>query len=162
MTEQGCIQKREAGRCGAVEMRPASLCDLDVIMSIERASFQTPWSRLAMAVEMTGRSWSRVVSATIDGQVVGFMVYWLVVSEIHLLNIAVDPKWRRFGVASAMMKHLRAEGAANSFSEILLEVRVSNHAARSLYERFDFEQISVRPKYYADSGEDALLMLLSL
>jgi [ribosomal protein S18]-alanine N-acetyltransferase len=147
-------------RSFAPAFRDATLCDLDSIYTIEEASFSSPWSRAALAAEITERSWSRFIVATLHGQLVGYMIYWVVASEIHLLNLAVDPMWRRCGIGTALLSHLIDQAKEKKQTEIFLEVRVSNHSARRLYRRFDFEPLSVRRGYYADTGEDALVMSL--
>ena len=90
------------------------------------------------------------------------MVYWVVTTEAHLLNLAVDPVWRRHGVAKNLMTHLISTCRADNLTEILLEGRVSNTAAKHLYRQLHFEEIAIRPRYYSDNQEDALVMSLLL
>jgi len=154
--------KRRRRLAESLDLRAATLEDLDSIVSIERASFPTPWPRSAIAKDIAGRNWSRVVVATCDGDIVGYMIYWIVATELHLLNLAVDTRWKRCGVATALLEHLISTGKEGGMDEVLLEVRVSNHAAQRLYSRFGFEQLAVRRGYYSDSGEDAIVMWLLL
>lgn len=152
----------EAGRAaeGRIVVRTANRGDLDAIMEIERASFSTPWSESAMAQEIEGRDWSRVAVAVAGNRVAGFMVYWEIVDEVHLLNFAVHPAARRHGVGRAMMGRLVTGLEAEGCSSILLEVRVSNHVAQRLYRSFGFAPVSRRVKYYCDNNEDAIVMCL--
>ncbi len=147
---------------GRVGLRPATLHDLDGIMAIEQISFSAPWPRTAFAEEIEGRSWSRVIVAEENDRVVGFIVYWIITTELHLLNLAIDPQWRRRGIASSLVEHLVERGRKERRTEILLEVRITNRSARDLYHRFGFRKLAVRPGYYTDNGEDALVMSLRL
>lgn len=137
--------------------------DLDAVMEIERLGFSTPWVREAFVDELA-RPWARleVLRHQASRQVVAFCNYWLVADELHILNIAVHPSERRRGHASRLLAHIVSEARRASFRLLMLEVRVSNQAAQSLYRKFGFREIGRRPKYYADTGEDALLMDLEL
>ncbi len=144
------------------DVRPATLEDLNAILGIEQRSFSSPWPEFVLAEEIAKRSWSRVRAACTDETVVGFMVYWTVVSELHLLNLAVHPRWRRSGIGTLLMTDLVETAQRESFEEIILEVRASNEHARALYHRFGFKALDVRRGYYTDTGEDAVVMALEL
>jgi ribosomal-protein-alanine N-acetyltransferase len=90
------------------------------------------------------------------------MVYWIVTTEVHLLNLAVDPGQRRNGIAKKLMIYLIETSRSANLKEILLEVRLSNLSGKNLYRQLGFEEIAIRPKYYSDNQEDALVMLLQL
>ncbi len=138
-------------------VRGARSEDLDAIMEIERACFGSPWPRRAMREEISRlRIWSRAEVAMLEGEVGGFSVYWVVATELHLLDLAVAPKFRRRGVARALVEHMleREDG----IDLVVLEVRKSNSAARGLYRSFGFAELGVRERYYADDGEDAIVM----
>jgi ribosomal-protein-alanine N-acetyltransferase len=133
--------------------------DLDAIMAIEKLSFPTPWARQAFSEEVA-RPWARleVLRRMKTGDVVAFCNYWLVADELHILNVAVHPDERRRGHAARLLEHILSEASRNKTRVVLLEVRLSNHAARTLYRKFGFREVGTRPRYYADNGEDALLM----
>ncbi len=137
----------------------STAADLDAVMEIERLCFPTPWPREAFADELA-RSWARleILRQSSSGRVVAFCNYWLVSDELHILNIAVRPDERRHGHASTLLRHILAQARTASFRVLSLEVRTSNHAAQALYRKFGFKEVGLRPKYYADTGEDALLM----
>ncbi|MCP4602671.1 MAG: ribosomal protein S18-alanine N-acetyltransferase [Proteobacteria bacterium] len=143
-------------------IRAATLNDLDAILAIERSSFAFPWPNSAFTEEIEGRSWSKVVAADCDDKLVGFMIYWIVANEFHLLNLAVDPAWRRRRIAYGLVQSLIGSAKAEKRARVLLEVRVSNQAALELYKHFRFEPLAVRPGYYSNNGEDALVMSLQL
>jgi ribosomal-protein-alanine N-acetyltransferase len=76
--------------------------------------------------------------------------------------LAIDPEWRRKGVARNLMTHLIETCASDNLTEILLEVRVSNTVANNLYRKLGFKEIAITPNYYSDNREDALVMSLQL
>ncbi len=157
-----CDLSKAKERDGVWTIRPATLVDVDAILAIERASFAEPWPRSAFLSEIDSRQWSRVPLLYHKDVLVGFMVHWIVATELHLLNLAVESTWRRRGVAHRLVEHLVATARQDECTEILLEVRVSNEGARRLYCGFGFESVGIRPGYYPDNGEDALLMSLQL
>jgi ribosomal-protein-alanine N-acetyltransferase len=132
--------------------------DLDAVQRIEKASFPTPWPAYAYRQEIETNRMAHYIVARVGEEVVGFAGIWLMVDQAHITTFAVDPEWRRQGVGSQMILTLlrmsRTLGARNA----TLEVRLSNLAARRLYERFGFRPVGVRPRYYTDNGEDALIM----
>jgi ribosomal-protein-alanine N-acetyltransferase len=85
---------------------------------------------------------------------------WLIFDELHINNLAVLPEWRRRGVASALLRHVLAEGAAGGATRATLEVRASNVPAIALYEGFGFVTRGRRPRYYTNPAEDALILWL--
>ncbi len=145
-----------------VSLRGASPEDLDSVMDIERACFSSPWPRSVMAEEIQGQGCSRVEVAEETQGVTGFMIYWVVPPEAHLINLAVAPWAQGHGVGRAMVDRLLAVARDEYVSQIFLEVRASNLVAQRLYRGMGFEQIDVRRGYYADNDEDALVMYLEL
>ena len=95
-----------------------------------------------------------------NNEVVAFCHYWLVVDEIQVMNIATHPTHRRRGLAQALLIHLLRE--EREVASLTLEVRKSNEAAQSLYEKMGFRKVGARSKYYSDNQEDAVLMTLTL
>lgn len=137
--------------------------DLVAIAEIERLSFPTPWSIDAFAEELT-RPWARleVLRLAPAEKPVGFCNYWLVADEVQIINIAVHPEARRQGFAALLLGHIIEQAKRACFRVLSLEVRISNQPAQSLYRKFGFRDVGLRPRYYADNGEDALLMDLTL
>jgi [ribosomal protein S18]-alanine N-acetyltransferase len=106
------------------------------------------------------RTWSRLRAVRDEsGAVLGYALFWHVVDEVHLLNVAVAVSARRRGLGRALMEDLLAYARANGIVRILLEVRASNAAALSLYASLGFTRFNVRLRYYSD-GEDAIEMQL--
>ena len=137
--------------------------DIDAVIEIERLSFPSPWGREAIIEEM-GRAWARldVVRDAESGALASFANYWLVADELHILNIATHPEWRRQGHATRLLAHMIDVARAVPCRLITLEVRRSNVSAQRLYRRFAFRAVSVRPNYYAEDQEDAIVMLLEM
>jgi ribosomal-protein-alanine N-acetyltransferase len=144
-----------------IEIAPMQPEDLDAVDEIERFSFKNPWPAKVFAEELT-REWARVDVAREHGRLIGFVDYWLVHDEIHLLAIATHPDVRRRGIGGQLLAHLIALGRERGSSLITLEVRKGNRPAVALYERAGFAVVGVRPRYYSEDGEDALVMTLEL
>lgn len=132
--------------------------DLDRIMEIEQDAFTTPWTRESFILEITKNQLARYIVAEIDNIVVGYGGIWLIIDEGHITNIAVDRDYRKMGAGKSLVEgliHLCAEGCIGSMT---LEVRESNIAAQSLYKKYGFIEAGIRPKYYLDDNEDAIIM----
>jgi ribosomal-protein-alanine N-acetyltransferase len=136
-----------------------SAAELDAILAIERASFTNPWTREMYLSEFRNRDVSFLfVARNAERCPIGFCAFWRVQDELHINNLAVLPEYRRAGVASALLERVLAEGRRHKAVLITLEVRASNEAARRLYDRFGFTLAGVRPEYYSEPTEDALIL----
>ena len=141
-------------------IRKMTLDDIDQVIAVDRMSFSLPWPERSFRFELTDNPASRCWVAELNGKLVGMIVAWLIVDEVHVATIATHPDFRRQGIAKRLLSYtlreLRNEGAQSSF----LEVRASNYAAQDMYRKFGYEASGVRPRYYKDNDEDALLMTL--
>ena len=139
----------------AVEIRRLTYADLPQVVAIERRAFTTPWS-LAMFVLELSKASGICLAADVDGELTGYLVCSRYDTVWHVMNVAVDPDRLRRGIATALITALleRVEDDA----QLTLEVRRSNARALALYERFGFRSVGVRPRYYADNGEVAVIM----
>jgi ribosomal-protein-alanine N-acetyltransferase len=153
-----------------LEIRRMSPADLEEVMVIERAAFRHPWSPELFRRELE-HDWSTILvavepltSASGKGseRIVGFLIYWLVHDEVHILNVAVAPENRRNGIARMLMSETERRAHQASASLLTLEVRRSNQAALELYREFEYRAVGVRPNYYVDEGEDAIVMVKEL
>jgi len=140
-----------------LRLRPARKEDLPAILAIERLSFPTPWQATHFFVELY-RDYARLWVAEIEGQVVGYICFWIIADEAHLANIAVHPSCRGQGVGSELLRVFLRFARRRGARRALLEVRASNRVARRFYEKFGFEKDGVRRSYYQDTKEDAVLM----
>ena len=135
--------------------------DLDEIMVIEEACFPTPWPRQVFDMELKSpRSFARVTR--IDGVIVGYIVSWMIYDEVHVLNIAVHPDFRRMGIGENMLRDCLDFFLRKGAKHAILEVRRGNLGAKRLYEKLGFRSIGIRRGYYVDTGEDAIVMMLSM
>ena len=140
------------------------LQDLDDVMEIEKLSFRAPWSRQVFVEELE-RDWAHVdvlKAREPDAPVIAFINYWLVRDEVHVLNVASHPEHRRRGHGSRLIEHVITFARREACRYITLEVRRSNHGAIRLYRKFGFRPVAIRPSYYVEDNEDALVMLLDL
>jgi len=140
-----------------VLIRPLKMSDLDAVDVIERRSYPTPWSRSMFAGELAKPA-SICLGAFVDDELVGYMIISRYVDAWHVMNLAVDPEYRRRGIASLLLDRLfetTDEGTRRGYT---LEVRVSNEGAIRLYERAGFRARGIRRGYYTDNREDALIM----
>ncbi|HEU4599751.1 MAG TPA: ribosomal protein S18-alanine N-acetyltransferase [Solirubrobacterales bacterium] len=151
------LSKQPSELTQEVQIRRLAYSDLPAVISIERRSFPTPWS-LAMFVLELSKPSGICLAASAGGELVGYVICSRYDQVWHLMNIAVDPGHRATGIAGRLMRRLIEDaGGALPFT---LEVRVSNRRAIGMYERFGFRSAGVRPRYYHDNGEDALIMWL--
>jgi len=137
--------------------------DLDAVQRIEKVSFSSPWPSYAYRQEIENNRLAHYIVAraagqVVGGQVVGFAGMWMMVDQAHITTFAVDPAWRRQGIGARMVLALLRMAETLGARQATLEVRLSNMGARRLYERFGFRPVGVRPRYYTDNGEDALIM----
>jgi len=137
------------------QVRALNFSDLPQVIAIERRSFPTPWS-LAMFVLELSKPSGICLAAVEDGQILGYVICARYDEALHVMNIAVDPDHRRAGVASMLLDSVIAR--AGEDANYTLEVRVSNAGAIALYERYGFHGVGTRRRYYADNGEDAIIM----
>ena len=140
----------------AVDIRRLTYADLPQVIAIERRAFPTPWS-LAMFVLELSKPSGICLAAVRDERIVGYLVCSRYDTVWHLMNVAVDERLRRGGIATALLERL-FERADRSGAQYTLEVRLSNDPAIALYERFGFHSAGLRRGYYHDNKEDALIM----
>lgn len=131
--------------------------DVKRVSELERICFRTPWSYSSLLGELSNDVAYYVV-AEIDGLIVGYAGVWIMFDEEHMTNIAVDPEFRKKGIARKMILHLMKEGLKKGAERMTLEVRENNHSAQRLYASLDFAFAGIRKHYYTDTGENALIL----
>ena len=152
------------GKEGEITIDFMRKVDIDQVLAIERTSFSMPWSRNLFLSEFRSPLVSTLfvsLSSTAPNRIVtGYIVFWLVADEMHILNLAVAPGQRQRGIARRLVftgiRHAYAKGARRAF----LEVRASNMFAQKLYSSLGFTGTSVRRNYYDAPVEDAVVMTL--
>ena len=132
--------------------------DIPVIMKIELDSFSTPWSQYSFLVEIYKKNAVSKV-AVFKEKLIGYICANYLFHEAHILNLAVDPDFRRQGIATLLMNETLMELKKKECVFIYLEVRTSNTGARTFYKIFGFKVESVRKKYYVNPVEDAIIMM---
>ncbi len=135
--------------------------DIDEVATLEKDIFPDPWPRSAFEEQLRGPQWGAIVAES-GGHVIGYACYLIVATESHLTNIAVNPAFRRKSVAKRLLGRILEIVNESQCEMLLLEVRTSNHAAISFYERFGFQLLYRRPNYYRRPVEDALVMVRHL
>ncbi len=139
-----------------LDIRRLTYADLPQVIAIERRAFPTPWS-LAMFVLELSKPSGICLAAMFENRLVGYLVCSRYDTVWHVMNVSVDPDHRRRGIASTLLNAL-LERVGDPEAHYTLEVRRSNEGAVALYERFRFRAAGLRRRYYADNGEDAVVM----
>jgi ribosomal-protein-alanine N-acetyltransferase len=134
--------------------------DIDAVLVVEKQAFTTPWSRTAFEEELGNNDLAHYLVVTDNGRIAGYGGFWVVVDEAHVTNIALSSEYHGRGLGSLLLEHMILAAKLAGAVSMTLEVRPSNTAARKLYSRRGFTERGIRPNYYAEIGEDALIMWL--
>lgn len=159
MTERAYSYEAEGGE---LRFRLMTMDDLDTIVQIERESFTAPWSEEAFRAELTQNMFAKYMIMEQDGIVLGYGGMWLIVDEAHVTNIAVREPYRGQGLGEKLLREMMRTASWLGMLRMTLEVRVSNEIAQSLYRKLGFYDAGLRPGYYSDNREDALIMWADL
>jgi ribosomal-protein-alanine N-acetyltransferase len=144
----------------SISIRRMTLEDVPIVHEIDMLSFSLPWPERSFRFEMTENPVARGWVAVSGERIASMLVLWLIVDEAHIATLATHPDFRREGIGQQLMitalLSARAEGAVRAF----LEVRAGNTNALALYKKHGFAVAGIRPRYYRDNNEDAILMNL--
>jgi len=140
-----------------INIRPMRKKDISEVSQIERLSFPTPWPPNAFSAELNKKEFAFYWVIEYRGKLVGYAGYWKVVNEAHLVNLAIHPSFRRRGLGKKLLKFLLQDIQRQRINIVTLEVRQSNLVARRFYEKLKFKKIAIRPHYYTDTDEDAIV-----
>jgi ribosomal-protein-alanine N-acetyltransferase len=153
-----------------LHLAPMQECDLDEVVQLEHASFTEPWTRKMFLGELQGNVFATNLVARAgsppggaglsSGVLLGYVMFWVVFEELHMMNLAVRPEARRRGIGRRLVSHALSVGELRGARTALLEVRASNVAAIALYEDLGFVKKDVRRGYYDHPREDAMIMVL--
>lgn len=127
------------------------------VAQLEALCFSEPWSENSVASELSNPL-SLWIVAIVDGEVVGYVGSQTVLNEADMMNLAVQPQHRRQGIAEGLVQKLISALKDRQAVSLTLEVRVSNEAAITLYQKIGFSQVGRRPGYYRKPKEDALIL----
>lgn len=147
------------GRRRRWKMREAGRPDLDALHILEERAHSAPWPREAFEEEL-GRKQAKiwVIDDVGEARLAAMVVFWRVLDEVEILDIAVDPARQGLGLGRLLLETVIAVAATVGVKRIVLEVRVSNEPALRLYQKLGFIRAGRRPDYYEDNGEDAWIM----
>lgn len=143
-----------------VEFAVMSLEHVSQVAAIEAASFPSPWPLRAFIQEILQNNLADYLVALREGRVVGYAGMWIILDEAHITNVAVRPDLRRMGIGRLLMEKLITRALYLGARRMTLEVGASNAVALALYESLGFYRTGVRPRYYQDTGDDAVIMWL--
>ena len=141
-----------------LRIEPMTLEDLPAVHAIERASCDAPWPPEAYRNDLESNRLAQYLVARVGDEITAYGGMWLMVDEGHIITFAVHPAWRRQKVGERLLLAFIDLARDRGAHEATLEVRLSNLPARRLYEKFGFRPVGLRPRYYSDDGEDALIM----
>ncbi len=141
-----------------VVIEPMRLDDLPAVHAIELASFSAPWPPHAYRSELESNRLAHYLVARVGERIAAYGGMWLMVDEAHITTFAVHPAWRRQRIGERLLLAFLDLAVDRRAHEATLEVRLSNLAARKLYEKYGVRPVGLRPRYYSDNGEDALIM----
>ena len=141
-----------------LRIEPMTLADLPAVHAIELASFDAPWPPEAYRNDLESNRLAQYLVARVGDEVAAYGGMWLMVDEGHIITFAVHPAWRRQHIGERLLLSFIDLAVDRGAHEATLEVRLSNLPARRLYEKFGFRPVGLRPRYYSDNSEDALIM----
>ena len=147
-----------------VHTRGMTLSDIPSVLEIDRLSFPIPWSERTYRFELLeNKSASLMVAEAVESgerRIIGHVGFWIIVDEVHISTLAVHPEYRGNAIGEELLTQALFHARQSGASLATLEVRISNVAAICLYEKFGFQVVGRRKRYYRDNHEDALLMTL--
>ncbi len=141
-----------------VKIVPMMLGDVNGVLDVERTSFSTPWSREAFVSEVMYNCNAFYLVAKLENKIIGYVGTWIILDEAHVTNVAVHSEYRRQHVGEKLLVTLIEEMKKRDVIKMTLEVRVSNVGAQKLYEKLGFVSVGIRPGYYQNNAEDAVIM----
>ncbi len=133
--------------------------DIQRVMEIELASFSAPWSKKMFLSELADApfSLSYVARERQSCRIVGYIIFRIVFDDLSVMNLAVDPAYRKQGIGGELIRFAMRIGQASGARKATLEVRATNLVAQNLYRKFGFREVGCRPNYYDRPTEHALV-----
>jgi ribosomal-protein-alanine N-acetyltransferase len=142
-------------------IRKMKMEDVPSVVRIDQASFSLPWPESSFQYEVADNALARcLVAEAGDGRIAAMIVSWMIADELHIATFATAPEFRRQGIGSLLLTEALADARRTGARRAFLEVRSSNAAAQDMYRKFGFAVTGLRPRYYRDNAEDAILMTL--
>ena len=132
--------------------------DIEHVSRLERRCYTLPWSSSAYATEVGNPNACYLVAKDAEGVLIGYAGMWVIMDEMHITTIAVDPSRRGQKIGERLLVALLEQGLTRDAVRATLEVRERNAAAHGLYVKYGFEDVAIRKNYYSDNGENAIIM----
>lgn len=145
-----------------IEFHAMTAADIDDIVAIEQEAFTAPWTAEAFHNELTQNLFAKYMVMSRGDEVLGYGGMWLIVDEAHVTNIAVREAYRGQGLGERLLREMMRTASWLGALRMTLEVRVTNERAQRLYRKLGFDPAGLRPGYYSDNNEDALIMWADL
>ena len=143
---------------GAVRVVPMRRKHLREVLRIEQSEYVRPWTSTLFTSELAQRTSRRYTVATIGPVLAGYAGLMLVEDQGHVNTLTVDKNWHRRGIGSVLLIDLARAAVGAGARHLTLEVREHNEPAKAMYTKFGFAPIGIRRNYYAETGEDAIVM----
>jgi len=141
-----------------IHIGPMRHSDIEGVSKLERRCYTLPWSSSAYVTEINNPNAHYLVGKTLDGDLIAYGGIWVIMDELHITTLAVDPSYRGQKVGERLLIVLMEEGIRRGASRATLEVRQSNRVAQNLYRKYGFQEVAMRRSYYSDNGENAVIM----
>lgn len=141
-----------------ITLEPMQLSDISDVMHLEKRCYTLPWSANAYATEIGNPSAQYLIARNAAGEMIGYGGVWVVMDEMHITTLAVDPAVRGRKIGERLLIQLIFEGSKRGAERATLEVRQRNHVAHNLYLKYGFGDVHVRKAYYSDNNENAIIM----
>jgi ribosomal-protein-alanine acetyltransferase len=161
------IKTSPTTRRTSISFNKLTLVEIPLVLSIEEQNSDYPWSQLQFTTSIENND-NLCYCLSLNGKTVGYLIAMLAVDIVDILNIGIDPDYKRQGHGTALLNHLIKELKKRSIREILLEVRAANKSAIQFYKRQGFKEISVRKNYYTKNSknqsyrEDGIIMSIKI
>jgi ribosomal-protein-alanine N-acetyltransferase len=140
------------------EVRPMRSLDIDAVAKIEKRCYTLTWNPNAYITELGNTNAYYAVAKRSDGMVVGYGGVWVIIDELHVTTLCVDPDSRGLKIGEQLLSEMMEVGIRRGATRATLEVRESNIVAQGLYHKYGFEDVAQRKAYYSDNGENAIIM----
>lgn len=132
--------------------------NIDDLVSLEEKCFSTPWTKQMFLGDLKSEHTCYFGAFNDKDDLIGYIGMWCMGDTGEITNVAVNPEYRKIGIASMLLEKLVEYGCNKGLEFLNLEVRESNIPAINLYEKFDFKRVGLRKNYYKNPMENALLM----
>nr|WP_099157753.1 ribosomal protein S18-alanine N-acetyltransferase [Virgibacillus ndiopensis] len=143
-------------------IRKMEATDIDNVYEVEKASFETPWTKDIFYQELIENQFANYFVMELDNQLIGYAGLWVVIDDAQITNIAVMPIYRGKKLGEKLFLYTMQQAIRLGANHLSLEVRTSNIVAQRMYRKFGLVPGGIRKNYYTDNQEDAIVMWVNL